>query len=152
MAILASALIVPATGFAVHTFPDVPDGQYYTEPVEWAFDNGITQGTTATTFEPNGPVTRAQNVTFTWRYDRYVVLPALADIETNVATVAGDVANATRVYFARVTSEGNPSRSVIPSPDGVKPRVAARGHAVFGSSPSPAAPTSWVRGLRQWRR
>ena len=88
MAMLVMALVVPATGSAVHTFPDVPDGQYYTEPVEWAFDNGITTGTTATTFSPADPVTRAQNVTFAWRYDQYIVQPALADIETDIA--AGD--------------------------------------------------------------
>ena len=31
-------------------FTDNPDGTYYHDPVEWAFDNGVTTGTSATTF------------------------------------------------------------------------------------------------------
>ena len=48
-------------------FTDVPAGAYYYEPVQWAVDNHITTGTTATTFSPNNPCTRAQIITFLWR-------------------------------------------------------------------------------------
>ena len=49
-------------------FDDVQDEtQYYFDPVYWAVDNGITTGTTPTTFSPNSGCTRAQVVTFLWR-------------------------------------------------------------------------------------
>ena len=52
---------------AVSPFTDVPKGSYYEEAVNWAVEQGITAGTTATTFSPNNPCTRAQAVTFLWR-------------------------------------------------------------------------------------
>ena len=48
-------------------FEDVPAGAFYFDPVEWAVENGITTGATATTFNPNGNCQRAQVVTFLWR-------------------------------------------------------------------------------------
>ncbi len=48
-------------------FTDVPSDKYYYEPVLWAYENGITAGATATTFNPDGNCTRAQVVTFLWR-------------------------------------------------------------------------------------
>lgn len=48
-------------------FIDVPAGSYYEDAVIWAVDKGITTGTSATTFNPNGICTRAQIVTFLWR-------------------------------------------------------------------------------------
>ena len=48
-------------------FTDVPVGCYYEDAVIWAVDKGITAGTDATTFNPDGPCTRAQIVTFLWR-------------------------------------------------------------------------------------
>ena len=48
-------------------FIDVPAGSYYEDALIWAVDKGITTGTSATTFNPNGICTRAQAVTFLWR-------------------------------------------------------------------------------------
>ena len=48
-------------------FADVDKDDYYYDAVLWAAANGITNGTTATTFRPDAPVTRAQAVTFQWR-------------------------------------------------------------------------------------
>ena len=50
-----------------HPFLDVPAGAYYEDAVVWAVGKGITSGTNATTFDPNGTCTRAQAVTFLWR-------------------------------------------------------------------------------------
>ena len=50
-----------------HSFTDVKTGSYYEKAVIWAAQNGITSGTTATTFSPNDNCTRAQIVTFLWR-------------------------------------------------------------------------------------
>ena len=51
----------------VLVFVDVPVDAYYADAVEWAVKEGITSGTSATTFSPNASCTRAQMVTFLWR-------------------------------------------------------------------------------------
>lgn len=46
---------------------DAPPGQYYAEPVAWAVEKGITDGTSDYTFSPNLTCTRGQIVTFLYR-------------------------------------------------------------------------------------
>ena len=48
-------------------FTDVQSGEYYYDAVLWAVENGVTEGTSATTFSPDAVCTRAQTVTFLWR-------------------------------------------------------------------------------------
>ena len=48
-------------------FVDIATGGYYEDAVDWAVENGITQGTDDTHFSPDGICTRAQAVTFLWR-------------------------------------------------------------------------------------
>ena len=48
-------------------FTDVHESDYYCDAVLWAVANGVTNGTGATTFSPDNPVSRAQMVTFLWR-------------------------------------------------------------------------------------
>ena len=48
-------------------FTDVSDGAYYYNAVLWAVENGITTGTSETTFGPDAACTRAQMMTFLWR-------------------------------------------------------------------------------------
>jgi len=48
-------------------FVDVPADSFFYEPVAWAVANGITTGTSETTFSPDKVVTRAEAVTFLWR-------------------------------------------------------------------------------------
>ena len=50
-----------------NVFTDVPADAYYADAVNWAVAEGITGGTTATTFAPNATCTRAQVVTFLYR-------------------------------------------------------------------------------------
>lgn len=49
-------------------FKDVKSSSYYHCPVIWAVDAGITAGTSKTQFSPNKNFTRAQLVTFLYRY------------------------------------------------------------------------------------
>lgn len=52
----------------VNTFIDVPDGQFFTEPVEWASALGVTTGVGGSDqFRPFDITTRADAVTFLWR-------------------------------------------------------------------------------------
>ena len=48
-------------------FTDVKQGDYFYDAVQWAVDERITTGTTATTFSPNDLCNRAQIITFLWR-------------------------------------------------------------------------------------
>ena len=48
-------------------FSDVSADAYYADAVAWAVENGVTNGTSATTFSPNNGCTRAQIVTFLYR-------------------------------------------------------------------------------------
>lgn len=49
-------------------FNDIQDGKYYYDAVMWAVENGITNGTSQTTFSPNNVCTRGQIVTFLYRF------------------------------------------------------------------------------------
>ena len=48
-------------------FTDVPEGEYYSQAVLWAAENGIAEGTGNGLFEPLAPCTRAQVITFIYR-------------------------------------------------------------------------------------
>lgn len=50
-----------------HPFTDLQDDWYY-DAVTWAYENGIVNGTTLTTFSPEDPVTREQLATILYRY------------------------------------------------------------------------------------
>ena len=56
-----------ASADGMPAFSDVATNAYYAEAVKWATDNGITTGTTSSTFSPGSGCTRAQIVTFLWR-------------------------------------------------------------------------------------
>ena len=57
----------PAPKSTTMPFTDVPSGSYYYDAVLWAVENGVTNGTSATTFSPSASCNRAQIVTFLWR-------------------------------------------------------------------------------------
>ena len=49
-------------------FVDVAESSYYFKAVMWALENGITAGTSDTTFSPGASCTREQVVMFLWRF------------------------------------------------------------------------------------
>ena len=49
------------------SFTDVSPNAYYAPAIRWALSQGITNGTSPTTFSPDAPCTRAQIVTFLYR-------------------------------------------------------------------------------------
>ena len=57
----------PEPASSNNPFVDVADGAYYAKAVQWAVEQGITKGTSETTFRPDQVCTRAQIVTFLWR-------------------------------------------------------------------------------------
>ena len=48
-------------------FQDVPADSYYFGSAQWMFSEGVTTGTSRTTFDPARPISRAEFVTFLWR-------------------------------------------------------------------------------------
>ena len=60
----------PAPESRTMPFTDVPADSYYYDAVLWAVENGITKGTSSTTFSPDDTCTRAQIVTFLWRSEQ----------------------------------------------------------------------------------
>ena len=60
---LALALL---TGGAA-AFSDVDEGLYYAAPIAWAVEQGVTAGTSDTTFSPDSVCTRGQIVSFLYR-------------------------------------------------------------------------------------
>ena len=65
-------------------FSDVKEGAYYYNAVLWAVEKGITNGTSDKTFSPDETCTRAQIVTFLWRYEEQ---PALTGTNNPFADV-----------------------------------------------------------------
>ncbi|MBR5447411.1 MAG: S-layer homology domain-containing protein, partial [Clostridia bacterium] len=59
----------PAVDKSNNPFTDVPD-TWYTDAVLWAYQSGVTTGTSATTFSPDALVTREQVAVFLYRYMR----------------------------------------------------------------------------------
>lgn len=57
----------PSAASTKGAFSDVLPNAYYSDSVQWAVENGITSGTSSSTFDPNSTCTRAQIITFLWR-------------------------------------------------------------------------------------
>ena len=76
----------PAPKSASMPFTDVPKGSYYEMAVLWAVENGITKGTSDTTFSPDATCSRAQIVTFRWRSQKSPAVGSLnpfTDVSAN---------------------------------------------------------------------
>lgn len=56
------------TANSANPFADVAAGTWYTDAVVWASSAGIVNGTSATTFDPDGSVTREQIAAILYRY------------------------------------------------------------------------------------
>ena len=63
---LCLGLPLPALAFA-SPFTDVQETSPYYDAILWAAETGVTNGTTASTFSPDAPCTRAQLAVFLWR-------------------------------------------------------------------------------------
>ena len=66
-------------------FNDVKIGSYYEKAVRWAVEEGITKGTSTTSFSPGANCTRAQIVTFLWRSKGSPTVEGIENPFTDVA-------------------------------------------------------------------
>ena len=86
----------PAPESRTMPFTDVPADSYYYDAVLWAVENGITKGTSSTTFSPDDTCTRAQIVTFLWRSEQ----PPAAGSSNPFTDVSADAYYADAVLWA----------------------------------------------------
>ena len=102
-------------------FTDVPVGSYYYDAVLWAVENGITKGTSDTTFSPNMTCSRAQIVAFLWRSEKS---PA-AGIANPFADVKSDAYYADAVLWAvkENITKGTTSTTFSPNADCTRAQI-----------------------------
>ena len=81
-------------------FVDVKPDAYYYKAVLWAVEKGITNGTSPTTFKPDNTVTRAQFVTFLWRFKG-------SEVPVGVANPFTDIEAGTYFYNAVLWAVSN---------------------------------------------
>ncbi|MCC8121185.1 MAG: S-layer homology domain-containing protein, partial [Oscillospiraceae bacterium] len=74
----------PAPTAASCQFTDLDTGEYYYRAVLWAVENGVTTGTTVTTFSPSDKISRAQAVTMLYRYAGSPSVAGLSNSFTDV--------------------------------------------------------------------
>lgn len=95
------------------SFTDVAADAYYTKAVAWAVENGITKGTSETTFHPDETCTRAQGVTFLYR-----ALGKLAAAQAGFTDVAADSYYADAVNWAAENGVTKGISETLFGPDG----------------------------------
>ena len=81
----------PVPGLTEHPFTDVQAASWYEQPVLWAVENGITNGATPTTFNPDGQCQRAQVVTFLYRTAQLPPPPTVYALHTQFDAAMGNV-------------------------------------------------------------
>ena len=91
---------------------DVVSGSYYEKAVAWAIENGITTGTTATTFSPDATCTRGQSVTFLHR-----ALKGTASGSANFTDVKSDAFYADAINWAVANNVTNGTSNTTFSPN-----------------------------------
>jgi hypothetical protein len=98
----------PEPTITENPFTDVEEGTDYYKAILWAYENGITIGTSDTTFSPEETCTRAQVVTFLWRYEgelTYEAAETFADVAEN-AYYHKAVAWAAHEWITKGTGDG----------------------------------------------
>ena len=109
----------PTPKSAEMPFVDVSADAYYYDAVLWAVENGITKGTSDTTFSPGQFCTRAHIVTFLWRA---YGTPA-ADADNPFVDVAADAYYHDAVLWAVANGITNGTSDTAFSPDSVCTRA-----------------------------
>lgn len=95
------------------SFADVAADAYYAKAVAWAVENGITKGTSETTFHPDETCTRAQGVTFLYR-----ALGKLAAAQAGFTDVSADSYYADAVNWAAENGVTKGISETLFGPDG----------------------------------
>lgn len=110
-------------------FTDLESGRWYVSAVGWAYQNGIVNGTTKTTFEPNAPVTREQICAMLTKFCDYMGITLLDLKEKINFTDAGSISKYARsaVSLCQLSGiiSGMPDGSFAPKKSATRAEVAA---------------------------
>lgn len=109
-------------------FSDVKLNSYYEDAVTWAADNGIVNGTGATTFSPNTNVTREQMAAILYRYAQYKQYGTTASAGLNGFSDAAKVSTYAKAPLSWAVAEklvnGSEGR-LLPTGNATRAQVAA---------------------------
>lgn len=109
-------------------FSDVTFNSYYEDAVTWAADNGIVNGTSASTFSPNANVTREQMAAILYRYAQYKKYNTAASASlngfTDHASVSGYAAASLEWAVAEKLINGSAGK-LMPTGNATRAQVAA---------------------------
>ena len=109
-------------------FSDVKLNSYYEDAVTWAADNGIVNGTGATTFSPNANVTREQMAAILYRYAQYKQYGTAASAGLNGFSDAAKVSAYAKAPLSWAVAEklvnGSEGR-LLPTGNATRAQVAA---------------------------
>lgn len=97
---------ISENGTASGDFADVPAGQWFTNYVAWASENGIVQGTANGAFSPNANITREQMAVFLYRYAKYAGLDTSYDNTIASFSDAGKISSWAQEAMAWAVSKG----------------------------------------------
>lgn len=109
-------------------FSDVTIGSYYEAAVTWAADNGIVNGTSATTFSPSENVTREQMAAILCRYAQYKQYGTSASASLSAFSDAAAVSNYAKVPLSWAVAEklvNGTDGKLLPRASATRAQVAA---------------------------
>ena len=88
-------------------FNDVPRGQWYTDAIWWAKITGVVSGTSATTFDPSGEITREQLAVILYNYTKQFAPGSLTEAGSLAGFPdAGSVSSWARTEMAWAVGNG----------------------------------------------
>ena len=134
----------PADGVA--GFGDVPAGRYFTTPVQWMVDEGITTGTSLTCFSPDQLATRGQMAAFMWRLVGEPQSPPHPFVDVVAPWQQGPVS---WMFEAGVTTGTTPT-TFSPDDHVTRGQVAAMLHRLAGEPDAPA-PVQFPDVVKPWQ-
>ena len=109
-------------------FSDVTFGSYYENAVTWAADNGIVNGTSATTFSPSEHVTREQMAAILYRYAQYKQYGTSASASLNAFSDAAAVSTYAKAPLSWAVAEklvNGTDGKLLPRASATRAQVAA---------------------------
>ena len=88
------------------SFKDVAAGAYYEKPVIWAAENEIVGGYSASTFDPDGAITREQMAAILYRYAKFCGYDVTASVEIDKFSAADTVSSYALTAMKWASAEG----------------------------------------------
>jgi hypothetical protein len=144
--VVAASLSALSPAGGVAGFGDVATGRFYTAPVQWMVDHGLTTGTSPTCFSPDEFATRGQTAAFMWRMVDEPAAPPHPFADVAAAWQQGPVS----WMFDIGVSHGTTETTFSPDDVVTRGQVAAMLHRLAGE-PVARAPTEFTDVVKPWQ-